>query len=73
MRADIIEEGKAPPDYRKLIHEAEVLRPLTPAMKELIRTLVGGIISDEEKHKRQLTALFDDVCPRMAFHRKGIE
>lgn len=73
MRESIIDEKKASPDYRKLIREAQTLGAMTPAMKELFKTIVGGIADDEEKHRRQLTALFDDICPRMAFHRKGVE
>lgn len=73
MRSAVIDEQKAVPDYELLIKQAEKLNMLSGAELIKIKRIVNGIIGDEKRHKRELVPLFDRICPRMAFHRDGIE
>ena len=71
MREAIVDERKAVPDYKKLIREADKI--LSGSDARDFRLFVKGIISDEDKHKKTLVPFFDKICPRTAFHRKGVE
>lgn len=69
MREAIIDEQKAVPDYEKLLREYKAL-PMEKG--HWFKDSVEGIISDEKRHKKELIPYFNNICPRMAFHRKGI-
>lgn len=66
LREAIIDERKARHEYAELIKHADQLE-LSEVM-EILRE----IASDESDHNEKLTALFGKICPRMAFHRKGL-
>lgn len=72
MREVIIDEQKAVPDYQKLWKEAFTL-PMNVNFSEALKEVIFDNIADEKKHKTNLLPLFNKICPRMAFHRKGIK
>lgn len=76
MREAIIDEQKAVPDYKKLLNEAKKTLPTLERWEKYLLTpfesTVEGIISDEQRHKKELVDFFDKICPRMAVHRQGI-
>lgn len=72
MREAIIDEQKAVPDYAKLIREGKQVITDKYTLGMLTHT-VNKIKEQEEQHRNSLLILFDQTCPRMAVHRKGVK